>query len=69
MSRNERREEARRKEQERNAAARRRVEKCSIPKEDLLRILQDEGFAPISATKIIGTGHGLDELTFTVTFD
>ena len=65
----QKRELARQRELAKEIAARRRITECSISKDDLLRILIDEGFAPDGATKIIGTGHRPDELTFTVSFD
>ena len=47
----------------------RRVRRFSVPKEDLLRILQEAAFAPVDATRIIGSGHSPEELVFEVTFD
>ena len=51
------------------AAWRRSCRVFSVEKSDLLRLLIAEGIAPESATRIIATGHGQNELTMTVTFD
>ena len=47
----------------------RRVRRFSVPKEDLLRILQEAAFAPVDATRIVGSGHSPEELVFEVAFD
>ena len=51
------------------AAHQRRIVRVEVPKDDLLRILVNEGFVPIDATRIIGTGHRPDVLTVMLTFD
>ena len=40
-----------------------------MPKEDLLRMLKEEAFAPVDATRIVGSGHNPEELVFEVAFD
>jgi len=47
----------------------RRVRRFSVPKEDLLRMLKEEAFAPVDATRIVGSGHNPEELVFEVAFD
>ena len=40
-----------------------------VPKDDLLRILIAEGFAPEAGRKIIGSGHNLTECIYIVGFE
>ena len=55
--------------QAQHKAATRRLQRIEVPKDDLLKVLIDEGFIPADATRIIGTGHNPEILSITVTFD
>lgn len=61
------RKRARREEQElRQAIKAKPLVRFQVMKEELLRILIAEGYAPEDSDKIVCTGHGLDYLAFTV---
>jgi hypothetical protein len=50
-------------------AERRRIQRVEVFKEDMLTMLQAEGYAPLEATVILGTGHHPDKLVFDVGFN